>query len=56
LGSDCEARFFVATKKMPASASPLDVIMDSFLIGVAIIVALYIAVRLAMRFYFPPDT
>ena len=30
--------------------------MDSFLIGVAIVVALYIAVRLVLRYCFPPDT
>ena len=30
--------------------------MDSFLIGVAIVVALYVAVRLVLRHYFPPDT
>jgi hypothetical protein len=30
--------------------------MDSFLIGVVIVVALYIAVRLTLRYYFPPDT
>ena len=30
--------------------------MESLIIGAAIIVALYIALRLALRFYFPPDT
>jgi hypothetical protein len=30
--------------------------MDSLMIGVAIVVALYIAMRLVLRFYFPPDT
>jgi len=30
--------------------------MDSFLIGVVIVVALYVAVRLVLRRYFPPDT
>jgi hypothetical protein len=30
--------------------------MESLIIGVAIVVALYVAVRLALRFYFPPDT
>jgi hypothetical protein len=30
--------------------------MDSLMIGVAIVVALYIAVRLVLRFYFPLDT
>jgi hypothetical protein len=30
--------------------------MDSLLIGVAIVIALYIAQRLILRFYFPPDT
>jgi hypothetical protein len=29
--------------------------MDSLLIGVAIIIALYVAVRLVLRYYFPPD-
>jgi hypothetical protein len=29
--------------------------MDSFLIGVAILVALYVVVRLVLRYYFPPD-
>jgi hypothetical protein len=28
--------------------------MDSFLIGAAIVVALYIALRLLLRHYFPP--
>ncbi|MGY2902323.1 hypothetical protein [Bradyrhizobium sp. URHC0002] len=32
------------------------VVMDSLMIGLGIVVALYIAVRLALRFYFPPDT
>ena len=31
-------------------------IMDSLMIGLAIVVGLYIALRLALRFYFPPDT
>jgi hypothetical protein len=31
-------------------------IMDSLIIGLAIAAALYIGVRLALRFYFPPDT
>jgi hypothetical protein len=30
--------------------------MDSLIIGVAIVAALYIVARLALRFYFPPDT
>jgi hypothetical protein len=30
--------------------------MEFVIIGIGIIVALYIAVRLALRFYFPPDT
>jgi hypothetical protein len=30
--------------------------MESLIIGAAIIVALYIALRLALRFVFPPDT
>jgi hypothetical protein len=30
--------------------------MDSLIIGLAIAAALYIGVRLALRFYFPPDT
>ena len=42
--------------KTPVSASPGDAIMDSFLIGVAIVVALYVIVRLVLRFYFPPDS
>jgi hypothetical protein len=29
--------------------------MDSLLIGVAIIIALYVAVRLVLRYYFPSD-
>jgi hypothetical protein len=33
--------------------SPL---MDRWIIGVAIVIALYIAVRLVLRHYFPPDT
>ena len=56
LGSRWEARFFFATMMPPASTSPRGVIMDSFLIGVAIVVALYVAVRLVLRHYFPPDT
>jgi hypothetical protein len=30
--------------------------MDSFLIGAAIVVALYILVRLVLRYFFPPDS
>jgi hypothetical protein len=30
--------------------------MTSLIIGVAIVVALYIAVRLVLRHYFPPDS
>jgi hypothetical protein len=30
--------------------------MESLLIGAAIAFALYIALRLALRHYFPPDT
>jgi hypothetical protein len=30
--------------------------MDTLRIGAAIIIALYIALRLVLRFYFPPDT
>jgi hypothetical protein len=30
--------------------------MNSLIIGVAIIIALYVAVRLVPRYYFPPDT
>jgi len=30
--------------------------VDSLIIGAAIVVALYIAVRLVLRAYFPPDT
>jgi hypothetical protein len=30
--------------------------MDSFLIGAVIVVALYVAVRLLLGHYFPPDT
>jgi hypothetical protein len=30
--------------------------MNSLIIGVAIIIALYVAVRLVLRYYFPPDT
>ena len=56
LGSRWEARFFFATMMPPASTSPRGVIMDSFLIGVALVVALYVAVRLVLRHYFPPDT
>jgi hypothetical protein len=37
-------------------APRLGVVMDSLMIGVAIVVALYIAMRLVLRFYFPPDT
>jgi hypothetical protein len=29
--------------------------MESLIIGVAIIAALYVAVRLVLRHYFPPD-
>ncbi len=56
LGSRWEAPFLFATMKTPVSASPGDAIMDSFLIGVAIVVALYVIVRLVLRFYFPPDS
>jgi hypothetical protein len=30
--------------------------MVSFLIGVVILVALYVVLRLVLRHYFPPDT
>jgi hypothetical protein len=30
--------------------------MENLIIGVAIVVALYVAVRLVLRHYFPPDT
>jgi hypothetical protein len=30
--------------------------MESWIIGVAIVVALYVAVRLVLRHYFPLDT
>jgi hypothetical protein len=30
--------------------------MDSLIIGMAIAAVLYIALRLALRHYFPPDT
>jgi hypothetical protein len=30
--------------------------MDGWIIGVAIVVALFIALRLVLRHYFPPDT
>jgi hypothetical protein len=30
--------------------------MNSLIIGVAIIIAMYVAVRLVLRYYFPPDT
>jgi hypothetical protein len=30
--------------------------MDSVIIGVAIVVGLFIALRLVLRWYFPPDT
>jgi hypothetical protein len=30
--------------------------MDSLIIGVAMVFALYIAIRLTLRYYFPPDT
>jgi hypothetical protein len=29
--------------------------MDSLIIGVAIMVALFAGIRLVLRFYFPPD-
>lgn len=32
------------------------VIMDGWIIGAAIVVALYIALRLVLRHYFPPGT
>jgi hypothetical protein len=38
------------------SSSRQGVVMDSLTIGVAIIVALFIVVRLVLRHYFPPDT
>jgi hypothetical protein len=56
MGSRWEARFFFATMKRLASAPSRGFIMDSLLIGVATVVALYIAVRLVLRHYFPPDT
>lgn len=31
-------------------------VMEGWIIGAAIIVALFIALRLALRHYFPPDT
>ena len=30
--------------------------MEGLIVGGVIVLALYIAVRLALRFYFPPDT
>jgi hypothetical protein len=30
--------------------------MESLLIGLAIVVTLYVAVRLTLRHYFPPDS
>jgi hypothetical protein len=30
-------------------------IMDGWIVGVAIVVALYVAVRLVLRYYFSPD-
>jgi hypothetical protein len=30
--------------------------MDSLIIGAAVVVALYVALRLVLRWYFPPDT
>jgi hypothetical protein len=30
--------------------------MENLIIGVAIVVALYVAMRLVLRHYFPPDT
>jgi hypothetical protein len=30
--------------------------MESLIIGVGIVAALYVAVRLVLRHYFPPDT
>jgi len=30
--------------------------MEGWIIGVAIVVALYVVVRLALRFYIPPDS
>ena len=34
----------------------MGLVMESIVIGVAIAVVLYLAVRLALRHYFPPDT
>jgi hypothetical protein len=30
--------------------------MERLIIGAAIVAALYVAVRLALRYYFPPDS
>jgi hypothetical protein len=38
------------------SAGARRLVMESLIIGVAIVIALYITLRLVLRFYSPPDT
>jgi hypothetical protein len=41
---------------LQTSCATTGFVIDGWIIGAAIVVALYVAVRLVLRHYFPPDT